>query len=148
MFDIFRKITLKQKKILSPIQSWSGKKWHSQSDPVLIWQKVASVLIQSWSVLISVSSFLFAWSQWFPSFFWSRTICGSRTVSTYHLVPGKVNVPNIIRSKVWKQLRHEKNGYKNFCGHFQSQQGKYTKPQEFINKIRSIKIIAVNIIFV
>jgi len=40
--------------------------------------------------------------QWFPNFFWSRTICGSRTVSTYHLVAGRVNVPNIIRSKVWK----------------------------------------------
>ena len=40
--------------------------------------------------------------QWFSNFFWSRTICGSRTVITYHLVPGKVNVPNIIRSKVWK----------------------------------------------
>jgi len=36
--------------------------------------------------------------QWFPNFFWSRTICGSRTVNTYHLVPGKANVPNIIRS--------------------------------------------------
>jgi len=34
MFDIFRKITLKQKKILSPIQSWSGKKWlQSWSSP-------------------------------------------------------------------------------------------------------------------
>jgi len=43
---------------------------------------------------------------WFPKFFWSRTTCGSHTVSTYHLVPGKVNVPNIIRSKVWKQFRH------------------------------------------
>ena len=41
-------------------------------------------------------------SQWFSNFFWSRTICVSRTVITYHLVPGKVNVPNIIRSKVWK----------------------------------------------
>ena len=41
-------------------------------------------------------------NQWFWNFFWSRTICVSRTVITYHIVPGKVNVPNIIRSKVWK----------------------------------------------
>jgi len=41
-------------------------------------------------------------NQWFSNVFWSRTICGSRTVTTYHLVPGKVNVPNIIRSKVGK----------------------------------------------
>jgi len=36
------------------------------------------------------SSFLFALSQWFPNFFWSHTICGSYSVSTYHLVSGKV----------------------------------------------------------
>ena len=41
-------------------------------------------------------------TQWFSNFFWSRTICVSHTVITYHLVPGKVNVPNIMRSKVWK----------------------------------------------
>jgi len=40
--------------------------------------------------------------QWFPNVSWSRTICGSRTVNMYHLVPGKVNVPNITRSKLWK----------------------------------------------
>jgi len=40
--------------------------------------------------------------QWFSNIFWSRTICVSLTVITYHLVPGKVNVPNIVRSKVWK----------------------------------------------
>ena len=40
--------------------------------------------------------------QWFSNCFWSRAICVSLTVITYHLVPGKVNVPNIIRSKVWK----------------------------------------------
>ena len=57
----------------------------------------------------------------------------------YHLVTGKVNVPNIIRSKVSKQFQHEQNGCEKFCGHFQSQQGKYTKVLEFINKIPSIK---------
>jgi len=40
--------------------------------------------------------------QWFPNFISSRTICGSRTVSTYHLVTGKLNLTNIIRSKVLK----------------------------------------------
>jgi len=40
--------------------------------------------------------------QWFPNFISSRTICGSRTASTYHLVPGKLYLPNIIRWKVWK----------------------------------------------
>jgi len=29
-------------------------------------------------------------------------ICGFRAATTYHLVPGKHDVPNIIRSKVWK----------------------------------------------
>jgi len=38
--------------------------------------------------------------QWFSNFFWSRTICVSRTVIMHHLAPEKVNVPNIIRSKV------------------------------------------------
>jgi len=32
----------------------------------------------------------------------SVTICGSRTVTTYQLVPGKLNLPKNIRSKVWK----------------------------------------------
>jgi len=41
-------------------------------------------------------------SQWFPNLLGLRTICGSRTVSTYHFAPGKVNVPNIIRSNIWK----------------------------------------------
>ena len=40
--------------------------------------------------------------QWFSNYFWSRTICVSRTVIMYHLAPEKVNVPNIIRSNVWK----------------------------------------------
>jgi len=48
------------------------------------------------------SSFLFALSHWFPNFYWSRTICGSYRVSTYHLSPGKVNVQNIVWSEVWK----------------------------------------------
>jgi len=33
-------------------------------------------------------------AQWFPNFFWSRTIYGSRSANTYHLVPRKVNVSN------------------------------------------------------
>jgi len=40
--------------------------------------------------------------QWFPNVFLSRTICGTRTVTMYHLAPGKLHLPNIIRSKVWK----------------------------------------------
>jgi len=52
-------------------------------------------------------------NQWFPNFSWSRNSCGSRTVITYRLVPGKVSVPNIIRSKFgkpgWTQMRHEQN---------------------------------------
>jgi len=35
--------------------------------------------------------------KWFPKFFWLHTSC-----NPYHLVPGKLNLPNIIRSKVWK----------------------------------------------
>jgi len=56
---------------------------------------MTSVTAQShaWMMVVMVSglasSFLFALSQWFPNFFWSRTICGSYSVSTYHLVPGK-----------------------------------------------------------
>ena len=46
------------------------------------------------------------------------------------------------------QVWLEQNGRGNFCGHFQNQQGKYTKIQEFINRTRSVKIIAVNMIFV
>jgi len=69
---------------------------------------MTSVTAQShaWVMVVMVSglasSFLFALSQWFPNFFWSRTICGSYSVSTYHLVPGKVNVQNIVWYKVWK----------------------------------------------
>jgi len=41
--------------------------------------------------------------QRFPNFLWSSTICGWRTVTTYHLVPGKLNLPiYITRSNVWK----------------------------------------------
>ena len=101
-----------------------------------------------WLVSGLASSFLFALSQWFPNFFWSRTICGSYSVSTYHLVPGKVNVQNIIWSNVWKYFQHEQNVCENFCCHFQRQRGKYTKIQDFIYRIQSIKIIAVNIILV
>ena len=46
------------------------------------------------------------------------------------------------------QIWLEQNGRENFCGHFQKQQRKYTKSQEFINRNRSVKIIAVNIVFV
>jgi len=46
------------------------------------------------------------------------------------------------------QIWHEQNGRENFCSHFQSQQGKYTKIQELINRTPSVKIMAVNIIFV
>jgi len=38
--------------------------------------------------------------EWFPNFFWSRTICGTRTVIAHHLVPGKRILPKIICSKV------------------------------------------------
>jgi len=38
----------------------------------------------------------------FPNLFSSRTICGTHTITTYHLSPGKLNLPNIIRSNVWK----------------------------------------------
>jgi len=85
---------------------------------------MTSVTAQShvWMMVVMVSglesSFLFALSQCFLNFFWSRSICGSYSVSTYHL---------------------EQNGCKNFCCHFQSQQGKYTKIQEFIYRIRSTK---------
>jgi len=41
-------------------------------------------------------------TQWFPNFFSSRTICGNHTVTTYYLALGKLNLPNIMRSKVWK----------------------------------------------
>jgi len=40
--------------------------------------------------------------QWFPNFFSSRTIRGTNTVTTYHPSPGKLNLPNIIWSKVQK----------------------------------------------
>jgi len=36
--------------------------------------------------------------QWFLNFFWSHTICGPHNVTTCHLVPGKLNLPNIIQS--------------------------------------------------
>jgi len=38
--------------------------------------------------------------QCFQNFFWSRTSCGKRAVTTCHFVPGKRFQPNIIRSKV------------------------------------------------
>ena len=81
---------------------------------------MTSVTAQShvWMMVVMVSglasSFLFALSQWFPNFFWSRTNCGSYGVSTYHLVPGSVNGQNIVWSKVWKLFQHEQNGCKNF----------------------------------
>jgi len=43
-----------------------------------------------------------SWEPWFPTLLWSHTNCGPRTVTTHHLTPGKLNIPNIIRSKVWK----------------------------------------------
>jgi len=65
-----------------------------------------------------MNSMVFYLKQWFSNLFWSRTICGSRTVITYHLVPRKVNVPNIIRSKVWKpeltQMQREQSGCEKF----------------------------------
>ena len=53
------------------------------------------------AALKKISGWSFPLTQWFPNF-WSHTICGSRTVTTYHLVPGKFNVRKIILSKVWK----------------------------------------------
>jgi len=66
--------------------------------------------------------------QWFPNF-WSRSNCGSRTVNTYHLVPGKVNVPNIIQSKVWKtridtNVTWRKWRWESIMAIFRNQQGK------------------------
>jgi len=69
---------------------------------------MSSVTAQShvWMMVVMVSglasSFLFALCQWFPNLFSSRTISGFYCVSTCHLVPGKVNVQNIVWSKVWK----------------------------------------------
>ena len=40
---------------------------------------------------------MLALDQWFPNFFSSHTICGTHTVTTCHLAPGKLNIPNIIR---------------------------------------------------
>jgi len=40
--------------------------------------------------------------QWFLNFFSSRAICGTHTVTTHHLAPGKLNLPNTIRLNVWK----------------------------------------------
>ena len=40
--------------------------------------------------------------QWFPDFFWSRTICGYRAFTTYHLVPENSSYQVSIRSKVLK----------------------------------------------
>jgi len=52
--------------------------------------------------------------QWFLNFFSSSIICKFRTLTTYHLVPGKHILPNIIQSKVWKSRLdtniHEQNG--------------------------------------
>jgi len=42
--------------------------------------------------------------QWFPNFFWSCTICRSLAVTTYYLVRGKPNLPNIVRTKAWKTI--------------------------------------------
>jgi len=54
IFDIFRVITLKQQKFSQSDPVLIHQFWKKlQSDPVLIRPKLASVLIQSWSVLIS-----------------------------------------------------------------------------------------------
>ena len=46
-------------------------------------------------------------SQWFPNFFSSRTIWGIHTFTTYHLTPGKLNLTNIMQSKLGKpELTH------------------------------------------
>ena len=84
-----------------------------------------------------------------PNFFWSRTICGSRTVNTHHLVPGKLNMPNIIRSKVWKTRIDKISTWKKCVWEFVAifKVSKYTKIPKFINKTRLVKIIAVNIFF-
>jgi len=69
---------------------------------------------------------LFSINQWFSNFFWSRAVCGSCTVRTYHLVLEKFNLPNIIRSKVcknqnWHNFEINKMSWR-ICGHFWSQQ--------------------------
>jgi len=71
--------------------------------------------------------------QWFLNFSWSRTIFGSRTVTTYHLVPGQLNLPNMIRSKVWKIYTNwhkcdiNKICVRNYNGHFQNPTSKVHK---------------------
>jgi len=54
--------------------------------------------------MFMTNSMLLWWrlDQWFPNFFSSPTICGTHSVTTYHLTPGKLNQPNIIRFKFWK----------------------------------------------
>ena len=68
IFDMFRIITLKQQKfsLSDPvlIRQFSKK---LQSDPVLIRPKLASVLIQYWSVLISGDVLFISLKVWIPS---------------------------------------------------------------------------------
>ena len=78
---------------------------------------------------LPIASVAYHLTQWFSNFFWSRAICVSRTVITYHVVPGKVNVPNIIRSKVWKtridkNVTRTKRPWEILMDIFRKQQGK------------------------
>jgi len=73
-------------------------------------------------------------NEWFLIFFWSRTIRRSRTVITYHLVPGKLNLSNIIRSKVWRTRIDM--AVTNYNDYFENQQRKYTEIQEIIKRTR------------
>jgi len=51
------------------------------------------LLLEHQQIVVRTVSFGFYWlHQWFPKFFWSRTICWSRTATSYQLVPGKLNL--------------------------------------------------------
>ena len=100
-------------------------------------------LLKIASIPVAPKRFLIAYHLWSP-------YCHR----TYHLIPRKVNVPNLIRSKIWK-TRIDTNAtwrkwlWESIMAIFRNQQGKirYTKIQEFINRTRQVKIIDVNTFF-
>jgi len=67
--------------------------------------------------------------------FWSRTICESGTVTTYHLVPGKLIQPNVIRSKVWQTRIDTSMAWttwlRNYNSHFWKRIKEIHKMQKF-----------------
>jgi len=79
-----------------------------------------------------------------PKLISSRTICGSRTVSTYHLVPANSIFQILFDQKFGKpeltQFRHEYNSCEKLQWPFLRQQWKYTKIQESINRTRLAKL--------